>query len=372
MSSDDYLGSSILRLRMGIIKAIKYRKNQPGSFQSRIESLKLDIENSISHVFGEHSGCATYFCAGTNEEGKSNLYPDLRESALFDKLMMIVKHLSRNSRSLLYDVDNNPVEQFNSIVAKMIGGKRVNFALHRSYQGRCAGAAIRHNTKNLAYKTSRKMFSSSPGLFCKNMERRRLKKLQFSTSRKQGKPRCRKSLYKDAFGGDSAYGPNAQRPDMSADEYNEAERDFLTTLPVLEEDRIRIERATIMQGESGEWREIRRELLTASFFGKVCNMRANTSCKNLVKQIIYCSMDYKACAYGREKEILAKAEIRERFGWNIVDCGLFIDREHPYFAASPDGLIGNDGLLEIKCPYSARHLTPDEAIESKKNNILVN
>jgi hypothetical protein len=164
-----------------------------------MEYLKKDIENSVKHVFGEHSGCANYFCAGGNEDGNVNYYPGLKESAIFDKLMPIMKYLSRNSRILLYDVDNNIVEQFNSTVAKMIGGKRVSFALHRSYQGRCAGATICHNSKNLVYKTTKRMFPSSPGVHTKKLKQRRIKKLQSLTTRQQGKPRCRKSLFKECW-----------------------------------------------------------------------------------------------------------------------------------------------------------------------------
>jgi hypothetical protein len=50
----------------------------------------------------------------------------------------------------------------------------------------------------------------------------------------------------------------------------------------------------------------------------------------------------------------------------IKDCGLFISEHHPFLAASPDGVIGDDGLIEIKCPYTARDFTPENAIISKK------
>jgi hypothetical protein len=34
--------------------------------------------------------------------------------------------------------------------------------------------------------------------------------------------------------------------------------------------------------------------------------------------------------------------------------------------ATPDELIGDDGLVKVKCPYSAREDTPTEAIVKKK------
>lgn len=49
----------------------------------------------------------------------------------------ILKKLTRNNSSLLHYVDSNMVESFNSIIAKLIGGKRVKYALKNSYYKRC-------------------------------------------------------------------------------------------------------------------------------------------------------------------------------------------------------------------------------------------
>lgn len=46
-------------------------------------------------------------------------------------------------------------------------------------------------------------------------------------------------------------------------------------------------------------------------------------------------------------------------------CGLFVHKEHYFLGASPDGLHG-DRIIEIKCPYSARNMTAEEAIAKKK------
>jgi len=53
----------------------------------------------------------------------------------------------------------------------------------------------------------------------------------------------------------------------------------------------------------------------------------------------------------------------------INDCGLFIDSIDVFLGATPDGLIGADTLVEIKCPYSAENIDPDEAIIQKKITI---
>lgn len=38
----------------------------------------------------------------------------------------------------------------------------------------------------------------------------------------------------------------------------------------------------------------------------------------------------------------------------VATCGLFISLDHPYLAASPDGLVRLLTVLEVKCPYSIK------------------
>lgn len=45
---------------------------------------------------------------------------------------------------------------------------------------------------------------------------------------------------------------------------------------------------------------------------------------------------------------------------------MVIDRRDPCLACSPDGLIEDDGLVEIKCPFSIRFENPSECIKTGK------
>jgi len=59
---------------------------------------------------------------------------------------------------------------------------------------------------------------------------------------------------------------------------------------------------------------------------------------------------------GIDLEPVARATYEAITG-NLVDqCGFVKHPTIPFFGASPDGLIGEDGLLEIKCPKSATHI----------------
>lgn len=191
------IGDKILKLRAGVTKAIEYRKAQKNSVVLNAEELRKDILNGLHHTFGDHSCCQErgYFCSGQNKVNEINMVPELLKTGLFQKITVVVKQLSLNSRSLLYDVDTNAVEQFNSIVAKHIGGKRINFSQANSYKARCTAAVLQHNTGRAHYVLHKSMYSKSPGTFCKKIQTRRQKKVADEKERRRLKPKCKKSLF---------------------------------------------------------------------------------------------------------------------------------------------------------------------------------
>ena len=64
-----------------------------------------------------------------------------------------------------------------------------------------------------------------------------------------------------------------------------------------------------------------------------------------------------AMQWGTDHEDEAREAYEEMTGELVGLVGFVPHPEIEYFGASPDGLVGDDGLLEIKCPYSsAKHL----------------
>ncbi len=63
-----------------------------------------------------------------------------------------------------------------------------------------------------------------------------------------------------------------------------------------------------------------------------------------------------AMAWGTEKEPEARAAYERLRGVLIDEIGFVAHPTIPMSGASPDGLIGDDGLIEIKCPNTATHL----------------
>lgn len=63
-----------------------------------------------------------------------------------------------------------------------------------------------------------------------------------------------------------------------------------------------------------------------------------------------------AMQWGTEHEPIARALFEVETGLTVNECGFI---QHPTIdmaGASPDGLIGDDGLIEIKCPNTATHI----------------
>jgi len=43
------------------------------------------------------------------------------------------------------------------------------------------------------------------------------------------------------------------------------------------------------------------------------------------------------------------------YGAKVKPAGFFICTEHPWLKASPDGVIDEEQIIEIKCPYRGRN-----------------
>ena len=63
-----------------------------------------------------------------------------------------------------------------------------------------------------------------------------------------------------------------------------------------------------------------------------------------------------AMQFGTETEPLARSAYEAETGFSVDEVGLCIHPTIDRAGASPDGLVGNSGLVEIKCPKPATHL----------------
>ena len=122
----------------------------------------------------------------------------------------------------------------------------------------------------------------------------------------------------------------------------------------------------IVQG-SPEWLAMRVGKVTAS---RIADLMAKTKSGWGASRANYCaqlvaerltgmpaeSYSNGAMQWGIEKEPLARAAYEFNQDCNVVQVAFV---EHPRIVmsgASPDGYVGDDGLLEIKCPNTATHI----------------
>lgn len=105
----------------GAIKSAKARQNIPT--HEIVRCLQGDIRNGPSHVFGDHSKCKEDFCSG-EKPGELNVVEDLKNFGLRDHMLA---NLAYYTYSLLQCVTTNLVESYNSVVCKLISGKRLYF-----------------------------------------------------------------------------------------------------------------------------------------------------------------------------------------------------------------------------------------------------
>lgn len=54
-----------------------------------------------------------------------------------------------------------------------------------------------------------------------------------------------------------------------------------------------------------------------------------------------------AMEYGKSNEETVITKLQKIFKIEIKKCGIFINKEHPYLGATPDGLISNNGIVEV-------------------------
>lgn len=120
-----------------------------------------------------------------------------------------------------------------------------------------------------------------------------------------------------------------------------------------------------MEQRSKEWFEARRGRVTGSIVGGLLGlapyMSKEDAFRALVRSCHGLPDEFKgniATEYGTANEGLARSAYEMETGQNVQGVG-FVPFEN-WAGASPDGLVGDDGMLEIKCPFGKRKDNPPE------------
>ncbi|XP_029915596.1 protein NLRC3-like [Myripristis murdjan] len=106
---------------------------------------------------------------------------------------------------------------------------------------------------------------------------------------------------------------------------------------------------TQVQSASQLWHDARKLRLTASTAKKVPKRSRTNPQKFLNEHLHPTFTGNTATNYGKENEEKA-IQLMEGQGHTVERKGLVVCPDHPWFGASPDGILDSTQLLEIKCP----------------------
>ncbi|GBM84422.1 hypothetical protein AVEN_102063-1, partial [Araneus ventricosus] len=224
------IANNVLKLRTGITKAILYRKMSKDALPLKITNLRSDILNCPFHYFGDHTRCDEYFCK-TKQDNSKNEVPVMKSSGLLYKMLEIFQVLSDCAKSLLCDVSTNRVENLNSLIAKFLGGKRINYSLKDAYNTRCNISAVHFNKSLPNYTFHKSLYKYSPSSHTKKYEERRCKARE-AAAKRRNHLKLKKRLFVSKISNtqDNSYGSKAEKPDLDLNQYSEKYQEFIKNL----------------------------------------------------------------------------------------------------------------------------------------------
>ena len=110
---------------------------------------------------------------------------------------------------------------------------------------------------------------------------------------------------------------------------------------------------------SVEWFSSRKGRVTGSMVGAILGvnpwMTRDDAMRIMVREYHGAPREFEgniATQWGVANESGAVAEYELETGLTVEPCGFYMFED--WLGASPDGLVGNDGLVEIKCPFGMK------------------
>lgn len=349
------------RIRKDICCAIQFRKKENKGEDEKVSLLKSDLQNILYHVFGDHTNCPNYiksFCK--NDE---DYVPSLKACNTFEKMSAAIRQLMYSAKDLILGESNNVAEQYNSIVAKFVGGKRVNFALSNAYKFKANAAVVQFNSGTPVSALYETIFKQSPPSLAKKIEVKRLRKTKNAKERRitMKKNRIVRVPFSRVKQAGPGYGPNCQRPDLSPEDFETEKVIFMEKLNEYHANRKSNEIRTRDKNQSSLWNEIAGKVILSKNFGLICKGRAFAS---HVKELTQKQHgETKAMKHQNQSLSVAIQQLEKEQDITIRECGMYIDDDHKFLAASPSGMVivgGSDMMIYVLCPFSIYNLDPND------------
>lgn len=116
------------------------------------------------------------------------------------------------------------------------------------------------------------------------------------------------------------------------------------------------------------WMRQRAGKITASVVGKIITGKGKEEVlRDMVREALGYPRAFQgnaATEWGTANEDEARTTYAIETGCAVTETGFHLHPEHDWLGASPDGLVGRDGLVEIKAPFKLRDAdaVPDELL----------
>ena len=112
---------------------------------------------------------------------------------------------------------------------------------------------------------------------------------------------------------------------------------------------------------SPEWFEARRGRVTASLAAACLGLDPYISRQKAWRLIMGTEPEREENGFmrwGTEHEGDARTHYEAECGQFVTETGFWVHDDYPWLGASPDGLVGADGLFEAKCPQNLPERVP--------------
>lgn len=111
-----------------------------------------------------------------------------------------------------------------------------------------------------------------------------------------------------------------------------------------------------LQQRTPAWHLARQGKLTASTLGAALGQVSYISRVSAFRRAVGTEKfeGNIACEWGTKNEANGITDYQTLTGNNVVATGLHVSPDHPWLAGSPDGFVGERGMIEVKCPFYFR------------------
>jgi putative phage-type endonuclease len=130
-----------------------------------------------------------------------------------------------------------------------------------------------------------------------------------------------------------------------------------------------------VEQRSAEWYKARCGRITGSRFARAMAVRSSVAYRGLLDELVQERVSGRcmdggrinaAMQWGIDHEDHARRWYEREHGRRVQQVGFVVHSRYDFVGVSPDGLVANDGLIEIKCPQlknfsrvmEARHVPP--------------